>query len=64
MEVRATSFLFIKDKLNNELSVRTGQPIDTIKEDTDRDFFMSPDEAVKYGIIDSVLNKRPVHSVE
>ncbi|HGY5556733.1 MAG TPA: ATP-dependent Clp protease proteolytic subunit, partial [Prochlorococcus sp.] len=35
-----------------------------IQEDTDRDFFMSPFEAVSYGIVDTVIDKRPVHSVE
>ena len=49
--------------LNKEFSSRTGQPLERIQEDTDRDFFMSPSEAVSYGIIDSVLNKRPVNPV-
>ena len=53
----------IKDKLNNELSERTGQPIERIQEDTDRDFYMSPSEAVEYGIIDNIFNKRPINSV-
>jgi ATP-dependent Clp protease protease subunit len=45
------------------LSDRTGQPLDRIQEDTDRDFFMSPGEAVSYGLIDSVIDKRPVQAV-
>jgi len=63
IRIQADEILFIKDKLNNELSDRTGQPIERIREDTDRDFYMSPSEAVEYGIIDNVFNKRPINSV-
>ena len=63
IRIQADEILFIKDKLNKELSDRTGQPIERVKEDTDRDFYMSPSEAVEYGIIDKVFNKRPINSV-
>ena len=63
IRIQADEILFIKDKLNKELSDRTGQPIQRIREDTDREFYMSPSEAVEYGIIDNVFNKRPVNSV-
>ena len=63
IRIQADEILFIKDKLNNELSDRTGQPIERIREDTDRDFYMSPSEAIEYGIIDNVFNKRPINSV-
>ena len=63
IRIQADEILFIKDKLNKELSVRTGQPLERISEDTDRDFYMSPLEAIKYGIIDNVFNKRPVSSI-
>jgi len=63
IRIQADEILFIKDKLNKELSDRTGQPLERIKEDTDRDFYMSPSEAVDYGIIDNVFNKRPINSV-
>jgi len=63
IRIQADEILFIKDKLNQELSDRTGQPIDRIREDTDRDFYMSPSEAVDYGIIDNIFNKRPINSV-
>jgi len=63
IRIQADEILFIKDKLNQELSDRTGQPIQRIREDTDRDFYMSPTEAVDYGIIDNVFNKRPINSV-
>jgi len=63
IRIQADEILFIKDKLNKELSDRTGQPIERIREDTDRDFYMSPSEALEYGIIDNVFNKRPINSV-
>mgnify|MGYP002865352464 FL=1 len=63
IRIQADEILFIKDKLNKELSDRTGQDIERIREDTDRDFYMSPAEAVEYGIIDNVFNKRPINSV-
>lgn len=63
IRIQADEILFIKDKLNNELSDRTGQPLERIKEDTDRDFYMSPTEAIEYGIIDNVFNKRTINSV-
>ena len=63
IRIQADEILFLKSRLNKELSNRTGQPLQRIEEDTDRDFFMSPSEAVSYGLIDSVLNKRPVNPV-
>ena len=63
IRIQEDEILFIKDKLNKELSDRTGQPIERVREDTDRDFYMSPSEAVEYGIIDNVFNKRPINSV-
>jgi len=63
IRIQADEILFLKKKLNQELSDRTGQPLDRIEEDTDRDFFMSPAEAVTYGLIDKVIDKRPVRAV-
>ena len=63
IRIQADEILFLKDRLNTELADRTGQPLDKIQLDTDRDFFMSPTEAKDYGLIDSVFDKRPVHSV-
>ena len=60
IRIQADEILFLKDRLNNELSERTGQPLSRIQEDTDRDFFMSPEEALNYGLIDTIFNKRPV----
>ena len=63
IRIQADEILFLKSRLNIELASRTGQDIKRIEEDTDRDFFMSPSEAVSYGLIDSILNKRPVNPV-
>ena len=53
--IQATQILKIKDRLNRILSHHTGQPIEQIQKDTDRDFFMSPEEAKAYGIIDEII---------
>ena len=60
IRIQADEILFLKERLNTELSERTGKDYETIKEDTDRDFYMSPKEAVEYGLIDLVLDKKPV----
>jgi ATP-dependent Clp protease protease subunit len=57
IQIQAEQIIKIKDKLNAMLSQATGQPLEVIKKDTDRDFYMSADEAVKYGIIDSVVKQ-------
>jgi ATP-dependent Clp protease protease subunit len=59
IEIQANEILYIKDTLNNLLVHHTGQPIERIEKDTDRDFFMSPDEAREYGIVDQVVTRRP-----
>jgi ATP-dependent Clp protease protease subunit len=63
IRIQADEILYLKEKLNRELAERTGQPMERIQTDTDRDFFMSPAEAVEYGLIDKVIDKRPVRSV-
>ena len=55
IRIQANEILYLKQKLNQELSDRTGQALPRIEEDTDRDFFMSPAEAVQYGLIDKVI---------
>ena len=60
IRIQADEILYLKERLNTELSERTGKELETIKEDTDRDFYMSPKEAVEYGLIDLVLDKKPV----
>ncbi len=63
IRIQADEILFLKDRLNRELADRTGQALEKIQTDTDRDFFMSPQEAMQYGLIDNVIDKSPVHSV-
>ncbi len=58
IEIHAQEILSIKEKLNNILATHTGQKIDKITADSDRDNFMSPEEAVKYGLIDSLMQTR------
>ena len=58
IEIHAKEILYLKDKLNGMLSKHSGQPLEVIERDTDRDFFMSGEEAVKYGLADKVLENR------
>ncbi|AGY57869.1 ATP-dependent Clp protease proteolytic subunit [Gloeobacter kilaueensis] len=58
--IQAKEILYTKDRLNQILSDRTGQPLERIERDTDRDFFMSADEAAQYGLIDQVVQHRPI----
>ena len=59
IKIHAEWILKIKDKLNRIMSEQTGQPLDVIVRDTDRDNFMSAQEAMEYGLIDKVIEKRP-----
>ncbi len=58
IEIHAKEILQIKDKLNKALAEHTGQPLDVIENDTDRDNFMSADQACEYGLVDKVLTSR------
>ena len=58
IEIHAQEILSIKEKLNTILSTHSGQKIEKISEDSDRDNFMSPEDAVEYGLIDSVMKTR------
>ena len=58
IDIHAREILSIRDKLNKVLSHHTGQPIEKVQVDTDRDNFLSPDDAVAYGLIDKVLSHR------
>ena len=53
----AKEILFLKKTLNSLLAEHTGQPLEKINEDTERDYFLSPSEAVEYGLIDKVIKK-------
>lgn len=57
IEIHAEEALFHRRRMNELLAKHTGQPLERIDQDTDRDFFMSPEEALKYGIIDEVLRR-------
>jgi ATP-dependent Clp protease protease subunit len=63
MEIHAREILKIRERLNAMLSLHSGQPIERIKNDTDRDNFMSAEQAREYGLIDSVLQSRPAAAV-
>jgi ATP-dependent Clp protease, protease subunit len=58
IEIHAKEVLYLKRKLNEMMAVHTGQPIEVIERDTDRDNFMGAEDAVKYGLIDRVLTNR------
>lgn len=59
IEIHAKQLLKIKGKLNKILSERTGQPLEKVELDTDRDYYMTAEEAKEYGIVDQVLDKAP-----
>ncbi len=58
IEIHAKRIIKMREKLNQILSERTGQPIEVIERDTDRDNFMSAHDAVEYGLIDKVMEKK------
>ena len=59
IEIEAREILRMRDQLNQMLALHTGQPIEKIEKDTDRDYFMSAEEAKEYGLIDKVIEERP-----
>jgi ATP-dependent Clp protease protease subunit len=58
IDIHAREILLIRDKLNKVLAHHTGQPLEKVQQDTDRDNFLSADDAVSYGLIDKVLSTR------
>ena len=58
IEIHAKEILYLRGRLNEILAKHTGKPIDTIGRDTERDFFMGAEDAVKYGIVDKTLVSR------
>jgi ATP-dependent Clp protease protease subunit len=58
IEIQTKEILRMKKRLNEILALHTGKPLKTIEKDTDRDFFMSAEEAVKYGLVDEVVLKK------
>jgi len=63
IEIQAKEILYHKNRLNELMAFHTGQPIERIADDTDRDFFMAPSEAKNYGLIDEVVSQRPKFAV-
>ncbi|MBC6480275.1 MAG: ATP-dependent Clp endopeptidase proteolytic subunit ClpP [Hormoscilla sp. GM7CHS1pb] len=59
IEIQAKEILYHKQRLNELLAQHTGQPLERIEQDTERDFFMSAAEAKDYGLVDQVINRRP-----
>ena len=59
IKIHADHMVKTREKLNKLLSDRTGQPIDVIERDTERDNYMTAEEALKYGLIDGIMEKRP-----
>ncbi|BDA39385.1 ATP-dependent Clp protease proteolytic subunit [cyanobacterium endosymbiont of Braarudosphaera bigelowii] len=59
IEIQAREILYLKSLLNNHLADHTGQPLNKVAEDTERDFFMSAEEAKNYGLIDQVISRSP-----
>ncbi len=58
IEIQAKHIQTIKEKINRILSERTGQPLEKVEKDTDRDFYMSAEQALEYGLIDKIFEKR------
>ncbi|MDP2496787.1 MAG: ATP-dependent Clp endopeptidase proteolytic subunit ClpP [Candidatus Palauibacterales bacterium] len=58
IEIQAKEILYARERLNNILAEHTGQPVEKIAEDVDRDRFMSPEEARDYGLIDRIIQKK------
>ena len=62
--IQAKEILYLRERLNAELAANTGQPIERIERDVERDYFMAAEEAKVYGIVDAVLNSRPEDSIQ
>ncbi len=58
IRIHADHIMKTKDRLNKILAHHTGQPLKTVDKDTDRDFFMDAETAMKYGLVDKVISKR------
>ncbi|EKN71433.1 ATP-dependent Clp protease proteolytic subunit [Neobacillus bataviensis LMG 21833] len=62
IEIAAKRILFLREKLNGILSERTGQPLEVIQRDTDRDNFMTAERAKEYGLIDNIVTRNPIET--
>jgi ATP-dependent Clp protease protease subunit len=59
LDIHAREILRIKNELNEMIARHTGQPLERVERDTDRDYYMAPEEAIKYGLIDGVIESAP-----
>jgi ATP-dependent Clp protease, protease subunit len=64
IDIHAREILLIREKLNRILATHTGQPLERIARDTDRDYFMSAEDSKAYGVIDEVLDRRAEGSIK
>ena len=64
IEIQAREILYLRNRLNNIYVKHTGQTLEQIERDMERDRFMSAEDAKSYGLIDSVLESRPVESIK
>lgn len=62
--IQAKEILYLRARLNAELAENTGQPIEKIELDVERDYFMAAEEAKAYGVVDSVIDRRPADSIQ
>jgi ATP-dependent Clp protease protease subunit len=62
--IQAKEILYLRERLNRELANNTGQSIEKIAADVERDYFMAAEEAKAYGLVDAVLDRRPEETVQ
>ena len=62
--IQAKEILFLRERLNAELAANTGQPLEKIERDVERDYFMAAEEAKIYGVVDAILERRPEDSIQ
>ncbi|MDF2535396.1 MAG: ATP-dependent Clp protease proteolytic subunit [Bacillales bacterium] len=62
MEIAVNRILHLRKKLNRMMSEQTGQPIEVINRETDRDNFMDPDKALEFGLIDRIITRNEIHN--
>ncbi|HEX2965992.1 MAG TPA: ATP-dependent Clp endopeptidase proteolytic subunit ClpP [Syntrophorhabdaceae bacterium] len=58
IDIQAREILRMREELNKILAKHTGQPVEKVEKDTERDYFMGPEQAIEYGIVDQILEKR------
>jgi ATP-dependent Clp protease protease subunit len=62
IEIQAREILYLRQRLNAEMAANTGQPVERIERDVERDYFLNSEQAKEYGLIDQILDRRPVVS--